>query len=650
MKKSILKTKLRSLIILLLCIEGFALSVLAQGTIFPGQVGQELINNLQQTYTPLTVLSYDVARDTMYAIIDNHNDSLTCVYTGYTIWLDPIADPSTDAYAKDINCEHTWPQSMGADHGNAASNMYHLFPSRSQVNSSRSNAPFAEINDTDSDTWWRNNYSQTAIPTSLIDEYSEKDNNADRFEPREDHKGNVARAVFYFYTIYKSQADSAFFAIQKDDLYQWHNDDPVDAKELARTQLIAEYQDGKVNPFALDNTLVRRAYFYTEIENPTNVTAVSGGMTSIQLNWTSNASNDDILIVWNTNGIFTDPEDGVTYSEGNSALGGTIIGRISGETYTHSDLIANDTYYYRLFSVYRSAGSEEYSSGVSVNAMTNISGMASAGDIVITEIMQNPSIVEDVYGEWFEIYNASDTNIDLSGWFLTDEGVDNHQIDTTISLVIEPGEYLVLGRNANSTLNGGINIDYQYSSFQLANGDDEILILLPDGLIEIDRITYDGGISWPDPNGASMQFIGNASDDNNDASLWNVSNMAWGGSAGDLGTPGYSNIVSDLETSQQILPVSLNLNNYPNPFNPNTTIQYSVGAHRDVSLQKVDLSIYNILGQKVVTLVSKSIQSGTYSVNWDGKNARGDDVHSGIYLINLKTDEGSICKKISLIR
>ncbi len=69
MKKSILKTKLRSLIILLLCIEGFALSVLAQGTIFPGQVGQELINNLQQTYTPLTVLSYDVARDTMYAIM-----------------------------------------------------------------------------------------------------------------------------------------------------------------------------------------------------------------------------------------------------------------------------------------------------------------------------------------------------------------------------------------------------------------------------------------------------------------------------------------------------------------------------------------------------------------------------------------------------
>ena len=650
MKNSNLKLEIIFYLILSLISVSIPQDVLAQETIYPGQVGQELINSLQQSYTPMTVLSYDVARDTMYAIIDNHNDSLTCVYTGYTIWLDPAADPSTDAYNKDINCEHTWPQSMGASEGLARSNMHHLFPSRAQANSSRSNAPFAEINDSDTDTWWRNDYSQTSTPTSVIDEYSEKDNDADRFEPREDHKGNVARAIFYFYAIYKSQADSTFFVIQKDDLYQWHYDDPVDARELARTEKIAEYQDGKVNPFVIDNTLVRRAFFYSEIENPTEVTAVSSGSTSIQLTWSQNTSNDDVLIVWNNTGIFAEPADGVTYTIGSSALGGTIIGRISDETYVHSGLSINTTYYYRLYSVHGTMDSEEYSNGVDVSAMTNISGSASPGDIVITEIMQNPYAVVDADGEWFEIYNASSTNIDLSGWILRDDDIDYHQIDTTISLLIQPGQYMVLGRNSDMMVNGGVHLDYQYSTYDLANTADEIVLLLPDSLTEIDRVNYDDGATFPDPKGASMQYTGNFNQDNNDGTLWNVSNMAWSGSVGDLGTPGYNNIVSDIEANQNIWPSSLELNNYPNPFNPLTTIVYSVKAHRDVLLQNVDLSVYNILGQKIITLVSESMQPGTYSVNWNGKNKIGDDVHSGIYFINLKTDAGSVCRKISLIR
>ena len=649
MKNSNLKLEIIFYLILSLISVSIPQDVLAQETIYPGQVGQELINSLQQSYTPMTVLSYDVARDTMYAIIDNHNDSLTCVYTGYTIWLDPAADPSTDAYNKDINCEHTWPQSMGASEGLARSNMHHLFPSRAQANSSRSNAPFAEINDSDTDTWWRNDYSQTSTPTSVIDEYSEKDNDADRFEPREDHKGNVARAIFYFYAIYKSQADSTFFVIQKDDLYQWHYDDPVDARELARTEKIAEYQDGKVNPFVIDNTLVRRAFFYSEIENPTEVTAVSSGSTSIQLTWSQNTSNDDVLIVWNNTGIFAEPADGVTYTIGSSALGGTIIGRISDETYVHSGLSINTTYYYRLYSVHGTMDSEEYSNGVDVSAMTNISGSASPGDIVITEIMQNPYAVVDADGEWFEIYNASSTNIDLSGWILRDDDIDYHQIDTTISLLIQPGQYMVLGRNSDMMVNGGVHLDYQYSTYNLANTADEIVLLLPDSLTEIDRVNYDDGATFPDPKGASMQYTGNFNQDNNDGTLWNTSTMAWGGGAGDLGSPGYSNIVSDLETDQSVLPLTMELKNYPNPFNPSTKIVYAVGANHDSPLH-VDLSIYNILGQKIITLVSESMQSGIYSIIWNGKNEAGDDVHSGIYFINLKTDAGSVCRKISLIR
>ncbi|MCK4338635.1 MAG: endonuclease [Candidatus Cloacimonetes bacterium] len=175
--------------------------------IFPDLIGQELLDSLVVNYKTNTVLSYDNARDTLFANIYKHNDSLTCVYSGYTIYLDPAQDPSTYAYTNGISTEHTWSQSKGAV-GQAKSDMYHLYPVRSVVNSSKGKDPFAEIPDSDTDKWYRMDYFLDTIPTQFINEYSEKDNDVDIFEPCEDHKGNVSRALFYFYTMYKHEADS----------------------------------------------------------------------------------------------------------------------------------------------------------------------------------------------------------------------------------------------------------------------------------------------------------------------------------------------------------------------------------------------------------------------------------------------------------
>jgi endonuclease I len=181
--------------------------------------------------------------------------------------MDPTQDPNTWAYNNGIDTEHTWPQSKGAM-GQARSDMHHLYPTRREVNSSRGSDPFAEIPDAETDRWFRKNQMLTSIPTSNIDEYSEKDDIASLFESREDHKGNVARAMFYFYTMYKQEANSAdptFFPLQKDILYDWHRTDPVDSLESARTSLIATYQEGIKNPFIIDSSLVRRAYFYKPV-------------------------------------------------------------------------------------------------------------------------------------------------------------------------------------------------------------------------------------------------------------------------------------------------------------------------------------------------------------------------------------------------
>lgn len=229
--------------------------------------GNDLLDELVNEYKPDTVLDYGDARDLMYGTIYNENDSVSCVYSGHSLFLPEDVDPSTFLYmngiADGINCEHTYPRSKGADesYGNGYSDMHHLFPSRASVNSARSNFPFAEINDNETSTWYYLNQSQSNTPTTNIDLYSEKV--IGEFEPREDHKGNVARAVFYFFTMYRDDAldaDPDFFELQRETLCAWHRQDPVDSLEWERTFMIGQYQNELPNPFILDSTLVSRTY------------------------------------------------------------------------------------------------------------------------------------------------------------------------------------------------------------------------------------------------------------------------------------------------------------------------------------------------------------------------------------------------------
>ncbi len=241
------------------------LRTVAAQQLFPGIQGDALLDSLVLNYKPAFVLGYDDARDKMYALIDNQNDSVTCVYTGYQVYV-PYNDPDprsyTNAPSPIMNAEHTWPTSKGAS-GNAKSDLHHLYPTNEYANSARGSLPFGEVPDQLTDRWWRGISYITTIPVNDKPAYSREQTNV-RFEPREDHQGNVARSMFYFYTMYRDEADTAdpdFFLTQKDVLYTWHIKDPADAAEISRTDMIAAYQDDRPNPFVLDSTLIRRCYF-----------------------------------------------------------------------------------------------------------------------------------------------------------------------------------------------------------------------------------------------------------------------------------------------------------------------------------------------------------------------------------------------------
>ncbi|MCK9210880.1 MAG: fibronectin type III domain-containing protein [Ignavibacteriaceae bacterium] len=82
--------------------------------------------------------------------------------------------------------------------------------------------------------------------------------------------------------------------------------------------------------------------------------------------------------------------------------------------------------------------------------------------------------------------------------------------------------------------------------------------------------------------------------------------------------------------------------NYPNPFNPTTIIRYGIPQNADVTL-----SIYNMLGQKIKTLVSEQKNAGTYSVQWNGDNEFGQKVSSGAYIYRINA--GNFVKAMKLI-
>ncbi len=85
--------------------------------------------------------------------------------------------------------------------------------------------------------------------------------------------------------------------------------------------------------------------------------------------------------------------------------------------------------------------------------------------------------------------------------------------------------------------------------------------------------------------------------------------------------------------------------NYPNPFNPVTIIQYALPHDCEV-----DVSIYNILGQKVKTLVKRKQKAGYQQVIWDGENNEGEEIASGIYFYKIKAGELTESKKMVIIK
>ena len=86
---------------------------------------------------------------------------------------------------------------------------------------------------------------------------------------------------------------------------------------------------------------------------------------------------------------------------------------------------------------------------------TPVAQAALISDLLITEVMANPSEVFDSKGEWFELFNPMTESVDLNQIYIRDDGSDIHNSDHDGALLILLNHYFVLGRNENSSMNGG---------------------------------------------------------------------------------------------------------------------------------------------------------------------------------------------------
>jgi hypothetical protein len=315
---------------------------------------------------------------------------------------------------------------------------------------------------------------------------------------------------------------------------------------------------------------------------------------------------------------------------------------------------------------------------------TQVSGkLRSSAKVAITEFLNDPLGADtDMGREYVELFNYGLEDVNIQNWTIKDEdhhtmGGNDWLVLTTDPVIIPPNGYLLYASNKDTIeaeYFGGVADDriIEYGgpsavTMQLSNSGDELMILDAAGdtvwnLAWINDDAYEGSTD----DGFST-YLDYATDFSTVTTDWGhkglgiVRNgpdtlvagapLGYEGGAftfdphvivalsGDLGSPlvaGYVSLAS-VDDAQETLPEMFALNqNYPNPFNPTTTISYNLGINANVTL-----SIVNILGQHVATLVQEQQTAGFHSIQWDALTDSGRLVSTGIYLCHIDARSGA---------
>ena len=269
-----------------------------------------------------------------------------------------------------------------------------------------------------------------------------------------------------------------------------------------------------------------------------------------------------------------------------------------------------------------------------------IVGSLPGTSIVINEINYNSADNEFDPDDWVELYNPTSETISIGLWEFKDEN-DDHVFTIAEDVSLAPDQYLVLCKDgaAFTALFPDVSNYVGDLGFGLS-GDGELIRLFDSSGVLVDAVEYDDSDPWPeepDGNGPTLELI-NPNVDNALAENWSASSGY--GSPGSLNSSYMSNEDEVLTSTEFILNY-----NYPNPFNPVTTISYKLPQ-----AALVRMTIYDLLGRQVKTLINKTQDTGYKSVIWDATNDYGKPVSAGVYLYQIQAGNFVQSRKMVLLK
>lgn len=257
--------------------------------------------------------------------------------------------------------------------------------------------------------------------------------------------------------------------------------------------------------------------------------------------------------------------------------------------------------------------------------------------LVINEINYNSSD-EFGTGDWVEIFNTMDSDVDVSGWIFKDD-VDSNAFVVPENTMLKAQGYLVIADD--TTKLKAVNSDARNYvgdfAFNLSGSGEELRLFNAEGGL-VDVVTYSDSNPWPieaDGDGSTLELT-DSNADNTIAASWMASSRLGGTPGWANGTMPVSNEIEGKDTPDSFVLKQ----NYPNPFNPSTNISFVLPKST-----KVQLTVYNMLGQKVETLVDGNLTSGSHTIRFDASN-----LSSGIYIYQLRTPTTSLTKRMVLVK
>lgn len=216
-------------------------------------LGETTKQMLKRLYAAHKTYDYTRSKVILYNEVECENDRIELVYVSNDYnWR---CHQTVSVSAVDVNAEHVVPQSVFAQKLPMKSDLHHLFACPSKINNKRGNYPYTEVDYNQCKYWCNANQCQTNKPSNPSNYSCITPDN--KFMPLDQDKGRVARAIFYFYTMYDQYDINAKFDVSL--LKRWNNRFPPNSFEIRRNNRVNQTQ-GNRNPYIDDFTLVDKAF------------------------------------------------------------------------------------------------------------------------------------------------------------------------------------------------------------------------------------------------------------------------------------------------------------------------------------------------------------------------------------------------------